>query len=78
MFGRTGRESREAVMERGELKTEVGKAKGGAGKRTQPEEVVSRMGPLKGLWNRHVVALSCKPEGSGFDSRWCDFHFSLT
>ena len=53
VFGRTGRESREAMMELREPETEVGKAKGGEGKTTQPERVVSRMGPLKG---RHIVS----------------------
>jgi hypothetical protein len=53
VFGRTGRESPEAMVEREERDTEVGKAKGGAGKRTQPEEVVNRTGPLKG---RHAVS----------------------
>jgi len=53
VFGRRGLESREAMMEREERDTEVGKAKGGAGKTTQPEEVVSRTGPLKG---RHAVS----------------------
>ena len=52
MFGRAGRESRVAVMELGEPETEVCKAKGGEGKRTQPKGMVSRMGPLK---DRHVV-----------------------
>ena len=60
VFGRTGRESGEAMMELGESETEVGKAKGGEGKRTQPEAVVSRMGPLKG---RHVVSF-------GTSTRW--------
>ena len=60
MFGRRGGDSREAMMEGREPETEVGKAKGGAGKRTQPEEVVSRTGPLKG---RHVVS-------SGAGRRW--------
>ena len=40
-------------MELREPETEVGKAKGGEGKTTQPERVVSRMGPLKG---RHIVS----------------------
>jgi hypothetical protein len=39
--------------EREEWDTEVGKAKGGAGNRTQLEEVVSHMGPLKG---QHAVS----------------------
>ena len=60
MFGRTGHESREAMMEREEPETEVGKAKGGTGKRTQPEGIVGRMGPLKA---RHVVY-------SGTGTRW--------
>lgn len=60
VFGRTGRDSREAMLERGEPETEVGKRKGGAGKTTQPEQVISRMGPLKG---RHVVS-------SGTGTRW--------
>jgi len=60
VFGRTGRGSREAMMELGEPETEVDKAKGGEGKRTQPEGVVSHIGPLKG---RHVVS-------SGTSMRW--------
>ena len=47
-------------MEREEPETEVGKAKGGTGKRTQPEGIVGRMGPLKA---RHVVY-------SGTGTRW--------
>jgi hypothetical protein len=25
-----------------------------------------------------VEAMRCKPEGRGFDSRWCNWYFSLT
>ena len=38
--------------------------------------------PLPGPWGHAVVqlveALPYKPEGRGFDSRWCHWNFSLT
>jgi len=37
---------------------------------------------LDSTYSRGVVqfveALRCKPEGRGFDSRWCHWNFSLT
>ena len=35
--------------------------------------------PLQGHAVAQLVeALRCKPEGRGFDSRWCHWNFSLT
>jgi hypothetical protein len=30
------------------------------------------------MWGTLLVALRYKPEGGGFDSRWCHWNFSLT
>ena len=42
------------------------------------EFVLWGLSSVSRTWSGHSVALRYKPEGRGFDSRWCYWNFSLT